>query len=107
MKSVLTKVKSMYQKLFNQYIKNPHQKKEEQLIKEQLIFEIREVCVEMENLEQKFQMVSDSDLIDSCIYQLEALRARYRYLMRLAKETGLSNQPFAVPKYDYAAQLYA
>ena len=35
-------------------------------------------------------MESDSDLIDACIYEMEALRARYRFLLRQAKQEGLT-----------------
>lgn len=38
----------------------------------------------------RFEMESDSDLIDACIYEMEALRARYRFLLRQAKQEGLT-----------------
>lgn len=31
-----------------------------------------------------------ADLIDACIYEMEALRARYRFLLRQAKQEGLT-----------------
>ena len=34
-------------------------------------------------------MESDSDLIEACIYEMESLRARYRYLLRTAKNRGV------------------
>lgn len=51
---------------------------------------IREVCRAMEAVQTRFSMESDSDLIESCIYEMEALRARYRYLLRQAKASGLT-----------------
>jgi hypothetical protein len=34
-------------------------------------------------------MEKDSDLIESCIYEIESLRAKYRYLLRIARQQGL------------------
>ena len=34
-------------------------------------------------------MENDSDLIEACIYEMESLRARYRYLLRQAKAGGI------------------
>ena len=54
-----------------------------------LVKAIREVCVQISLAENRFTMESDSDLIDAAIYETVALHARYRYLLRLAKEQGL------------------
>ena len=64
----------------------------QQLNEEQirLIEAIREVCVQLSLAENRFTMESDSDLIDAAIYETVALHARYRYLLRLAKEQGIS-----------------
>ncbi len=50
---------------------------------------IREVCLRLENANNRFEMEKDSDLIEACIYEIESLRARYRYLLRMAKKQGL------------------
>ena len=55
-----------------------------------LLADIREVCRQMELVNARFDMQSDSDLIDACIYEQEALRARYRYLLGQARQQGLS-----------------
>lgn len=52
--------------------------------------EIREVCRRLDIANQRFSMESDPDLIESSIYEQEALRARYRYLLREARERNLS-----------------
>ena len=39
-------------------------------------------------------MESDHDLIEACIYQREELLARYRYLMRVAKNDNINSSPF-------------
>ena len=50
---------------------------------------IREVCTRLEMVNSRFEMESDSDLIEACIYEMESLRARYRYLLRTAKNRGV------------------
>ena len=53
-----------------------------------LIEDIREVRQQLEGIHAFFALESDEDLLDAAIYQREALQARYRYLLRLARETG-------------------
>ena len=55
-----------------------------------MIVAIREVCRQIDAVERQFSMQTDPDLIEGCIYELEALRARYRYLLRTAREQGIS-----------------
>jgi hypothetical protein len=54
-----------------------------------ILVAIRDVCMKMENVNVRFEMEKDSDLIEACIYEMESLRARYRYLLRVAKQQGL------------------
>ncbi len=51
---------------------------------------IREVCRQLDNVNARFAMESDDDLIEACIYEMEALRARYRFLLRKAKLEGVT-----------------
>lgn len=62
--------------------------------KEKLLFDIKKVSAQITRMEACFQMTCDEDLIDSCIYEMESLNARYRYLLRRAKELGISQDPF-------------
>ncbi len=55
-----------------------------------LLTAIRQVCGQIDRVQARFEMEADSDLIDACIYELEALRARYRYLLRQARQQGLT-----------------
>ncbi len=64
-----------------------------------LLQSIRDVCQRMEALESCFSMQEDSDLIEACIYEQEALRAQYRFLLRQAKEAGVTGQ-FAAPFWE-------
>ena len=56
--------------------------------RERLISDIREVRRQLEGIHAFFALESDEDLLDAAIYQREALQARYRYLLRQARETG-------------------
>lgn len=51
---------------------------------------IREVCQRMQAMETQFSMQSDGDLVEACIFEMEALRAQYRFLLKQAKEMGVT-----------------
>ncbi|MBH1941010.1 YaaL family protein [Mobilitalea sibirica] len=51
-----------------------------------LIEEINKTKVALEAAYSHFQNVVDPDLIDSCIYELNAVQNRYKYLLKQAKE---------------------
>lgn len=70
------------------------QEQEDNHEKEKLLLDIKKVSGQIDRIETCFQMTCDEDLIDSCIYELESLHARYRYLLRKAKELGISQEPF-------------
>ncbi|HIS68594.1 MAG TPA: DUF2508 family protein [Candidatus Gallacutalibacter stercoravium] len=59
-----------------------------------LLQELREVSRQLACVEQWFQMECDGDLIEACIYQREALQARYRYLLSQAKKQEICVSPF-------------
>lgn len=50
---------------------------------------IRDVCRQLDNARLRFEMESDNDLIEASIYEMEALRARYRYLLKVARTEGI------------------
>ena len=55
-----------------------------------IIVAIREVCASIDAAQNRFEHESDPDLIESAIYELQSLRAKYRYLLRTAREGGIS-----------------
>ena len=57
-----------------------------------LIKTIREVCAQMDATQLQFAEESDPDLIEASIYEMQALRARYRYLLRTARLQGVTCQ---------------
>ncbi len=71
------------------------EKNEAQEESEQLLREIREINREISRNEGWFSEEMDEDLIDSCVYQGQALRARYRYLMRMARQKQVCAQLFS------------
>ena len=58
---------------------------------EKLIEDIRNVCRMLDSAYNRFQFEKDDDLVEATIYEMEALKARYRYLIRLAKENQIEN----------------
>ena len=54
--------------------------------RDQLIEDIRDVRRQLESVHSYFALETDEDLLDAAIYHREALEARYRYLLRLARE---------------------
>ena len=55
-----------------------------------LLEDIREVCRQMEQVKVRFDMQSDADLVDACIYEQAALQARYRYLLEQVRRQGMT-----------------
>lgn len=62
--------------------------------------ELDKINVQMKEAYDRFNYTCESELIDACIFEIEALRARYTYLLRCIKELsgGPKRQlPHAVP----------
>ena len=57
-----------------------------------IIDAIREVCACIDATQSRFEQETDPDLIESAIYELQSLRAKYRYLLRTARAQGISCQ---------------
>ncbi len=64
------------------------QKKKDPLcqVREQLEQEIERLQQSLETVNSNFDNVSDPDLVDSYIYELNALSFRYKYLLRQMRE---------------------
>lgn len=58
----------------------------EQTPEQKLLGDIREICRCIDTAYARFEYEEDADLVEAAIYELEALKARYRYLLRIAKE---------------------
>ena len=66
-------------------------KKEDLESDERLLSDIREIGLQMEAAKARFENFSDSDLLEASIYELQSLNARYRYLIKLAKERNMKS----------------
>lgn len=53
---------------------------------------IREVCALIEQVENRFAFETDPDLIESCVYELQSLQARYRYLLRESRRNDVRSE---------------
>ena len=51
-----------------------------------LISDIEKIKVAIESAYSNFENVSDPDLIDSYIYEVNAIQKRYKFLLKQAKE---------------------
>ena len=57
----------------------------------ELLCEIEMVKQGLNLVTSRFEFQDDPDLVESCIYEMQALTARYRYLLREARRIGLKN----------------
>lgn len=62
---------------------------EKELEKENIIKEIKKAQADVITAEKFFQLVSEPELVDVAIYNLEAKKSRYRYLIKIAKAKGI------------------
>jgi transposase InsO family protein len=58
----------------------------ERIRREELMRELQEVQKSLEQAYEKFSYVVEPELIDSCIYELNAGQMRYKFLLKQMKE---------------------
>ncbi len=58
--------------------------------KDLLIDEINKTKLALEAAYSNFENVVDPDLIDSCIYEMNAVQNRYKFLLKQAKAADIS-----------------
>jgi hypothetical protein len=56
-----------------------------------LISDISKTRAALDDVQNRFDYETDSDLIDACIFERNALEARYRHLLSLARKQMLTN----------------
>ena len=71
--------------------KTPKDAEKENAEKE-LLADIDSVINELSHCRRRFDLVTDNDLIEAAIYEELALRSRYAYLMRRAREAELKGR---------------
>ena len=62
--------------------------------RKRIVDEIREVSRLIACNDCWFELESDENLIEACIYQRGELNSRYRYLLKSARQLGISCTPF-------------
>jgi|GEM_PF-2009871 len=67
---------------------------------QRLLQDIRRVCRMIDDAYARFQMQADDDLVEASIYEIEALKARYRYLLRLAKNKNVTCNTCTTKVYE-------
>lgn len=68
--------------------------------------ELDKINAQMKEAYERFNYTCESELIDACIFEIEALRARYTYVLRCIKELSGGPKrelPHAVPVAAKAA----
>ena len=55
---------------------------------QELFNELGDMRAALEDAYMRFNMTSEPELVDACIFELNALQSRYNYLLRLVKESG-------------------
>ncbi len=57
--------------------------------KNELMRQIRDTSQKLEAAYSRFEIENNEDLLDSIIYEIQSLKALYRYLIKRAKTEGL------------------
>ena len=73
--------------------------KEEDQNSKQLIAEIEMVIQSIDTVSARFDFESDPDLVEACIYEMQALAARYRYFTREARRLGITKSSLLCLKH--------
>ena len=63
---------------------------EEKEFRQQLIEDIDLVSERLERIRESYDMTAEPELVDALIYEEKALRSRFDYLIRIAKEKNIS-----------------
>lgn len=58
----------------------------ENIEKEKILKDLERAFLDVTTAESFFQVVNDPELVDMAIFDLEAKKSRYSYLLRMAKE---------------------
>lgn len=67
-----------------------HREQQLRMEGENLLLAIKEIQSRLDYARQSFENVTDEALIDSYIYEIRGLHKKYEYLLREAKEMGLT-----------------
>lgn len=68
-----------------------------------VLTELQRVQLSLESVTSRFDCATDPDIVESCIYEMQALTSRYRHLLRQARQMNLS-RPVVVASEPHTAQ---
>ena len=80
MKKILRNAKIFYYNIIRKPVSHP----EDSLVKQ-----IRDTSQKLDSAYSRFENELNEDLLDSIIYEIQSLKALYRYLLKRAKECGI------------------
>ena len=63
-------------------------------MKKRLLEDIDYVSKRLENIRECYDMTSEPELVDALIYEEKAMRSRFDYLIRIAKENNIKCRIF-------------
>ena len=63
---------------------------EKQQENRRLLEEYYDTLIQLRQVQAAFQQVTDPDLINACVYEMNALQRRYSYLLQRVKEERLT-----------------
>ena len=66
------------------------QKQEEALARERLLREYHDTLLQLRQVRAAFQQVSDPDLINACVFEMNALQERYAYLLERMRQENVT-----------------
>ena len=55
---------------------------------QELFNELGDMRAALEDAYMRFNMTSEPELVDACVYEINAAQSRYNYLLRIIKESG-------------------
>ena len=58
-------------------------------VTDSIVTQIRDTSQKLENAYSRFENETNEDLLDSIIYEIQSLKALYRYLLKRAKDCGI------------------
>lgn len=87
MEKYLDAAKVFYYKKIRKPVKTPD---------DALIEKIRDTYTGLLSAYNRFEMESNEDLLDSIIYEIESLKALYRYLIKKAQSEGIKCREITV-----------
>ena len=67
-------------------------KKNEKSDDQLLLEELRSLHQDLDRAYTCFELLSDGDLVEATIYEIESLKARYRHLLCLAKQRKIQSE---------------